>query len=187
MTQIPDSTLAAQILAGDTAGFEALARRYQSVLLRYFRLYHSPDDAAELVQETFLQVWKGISNYDVRWCFSTWLYTIAHRQSGMLLRKKMRDPVRKHIDSSVEIDKIPQHFDVSERTPLEREEESRNLWTEIAKLLPAEQVDVLWLFYVEEKSLREIAFIQNRTLSSVKTLMFRARKTISVKYKTPFE
>ena len=178
MTQIPDSALVSQTLQGDPGGFEALARRYQPALMRYFRLYHSVEDATDLVQETFLQAWRGIARYDSRWCFSTWLYTIAWRQSGMLLRRKLRDPTRRRPEKNVELEEIPLNANPAPGFYLEQDEERKNLWTKIASILPQAQTDVLWLFYVEEKSLREIAFIQKRTVPGVKTLLFRARKTL---------
>lgn len=172
MELLTDSQLVQSTLEGEGQAFGVLARRYQTVLGRYFRLHHAPDDADELVQETFLEAWRCLNHYDPRWQFSTWLFAIARRQSAHWFRKRKREPepgVGPEPATGLESD--PAHVAMSV-------EESQRLWTRISALLPREQTDALWLFYVEEQSLKDISAIMGRSLTGVKTLLHRAKRAL---------
>src|SRR3990172_766623 len=64
--------------AGDAAAFEALFQRWSAPLLRYLeRMVRDAASAEELVQETFLRVYRARQRYAPEARFSTWIYRIA--------------------------------------------------------------------------------------------------------------
>ena len=84
-----DALLVEQIRAGDEQSFEALMARYQAPLFRYLRgLVSDPEQARDLLQETFLRAYRSIGTLDDPSLLRSWLYRIAHNQAYSLLRRR---------------------------------------------------------------------------------------------------
>jgi len=84
-----DEELAGEARAGSRRSFEELALRYKRRLFVFFRpRLGSDQDAEDMVQETFLKIFRNIESYDPAYRFSTWLYTSAHRLAISSYRKK---------------------------------------------------------------------------------------------------
>jgi RNA polymerase sigma-70 factor (ECF subfamily) len=64
--------------AGDRTAFEELVRRHKSALYRFVRRYvGNPEDAYDILQETFVSAWLALTRFEPHRSFSTWLHTIA--------------------------------------------------------------------------------------------------------------
>ena len=88
-----DEALAARAAAGDEPAFEELVTRYQARVFRLARrLTGSDDDAADVLQETFLQVYRGLPGFRGESRFGTWLYRVATNAALMLRRARARRP-----------------------------------------------------------------------------------------------
>jgi RNA polymerase sigma-70 factor (ECF subfamily) len=88
-----DEQLAARAAAGDESAFEAIVTRYQSRVFRLaWRLTGSESDAADVLQETFLQVYRKIATFRGASRFGTWLYRIATNAALMHRRARARRP-----------------------------------------------------------------------------------------------
>ena len=87
-----DETLAIRAAGGDEAAFEALVRRYQHRVFGLARRLTSETDAPDVVQETFLQVYRNLRGFRGDSRFSTWLYRIATNASLMHRRSRARRP-----------------------------------------------------------------------------------------------
>jgi RNA polymerase sigma-70 factor (ECF subfamily) len=88
-----DETLAARAAGGDEAAFEEIVTRYQARVFRLARrLTGSEDDAADVLQETFLQVYRGLAGFRGESRFGTWLYRVATNAALMLRRARSRRP-----------------------------------------------------------------------------------------------
>jgi RNA polymerase sigma-70 factor (ECF subfamily) len=87
-----DETLATRAASGDEAAFEALVRRYQHRVFGLARRLTSETDAPDVVQETFLQVYRNLRGFRGDSRFSTWLYRIATNASLMHRRARARRP-----------------------------------------------------------------------------------------------
>ena len=73
-----DAHLMAQVQRGELEAFEQLVRRYGGALYAFFvRLGSSPADAEDLMQDTFLRVFKARATFDSQRPLSPWLYGIA--------------------------------------------------------------------------------------------------------------
>ena len=87
-----DEALAAQASRGQHDAFDALARRYQARIYRLASRMVGRDDAADVVQESFLAAYRHIGSFRQDAKFSTWLYRIATNAALMHLRSRARRP-----------------------------------------------------------------------------------------------
>lgn len=165
MKQLTDEELAVEAQAGSRRCFEELVRRYSRRLFYYLRpkmLTHQ--DTEDIIQETFLKTYRHIRRFNFACKFSTWIYTTATRLVISFYRKK-----RPNESTFVSIDTSP---DPQEQ--MIKEEDSKNLWN-IAQTLRQNQFQALWLRYMEDLSLKEIAQVMKKTQIYVRVLLHRAR------------
>ena len=173
-TAVPpsDQQLAEWAQQGSVADFEELVRRYQVPLLHFLRnRTGSTADAEDLVQDTWVRAYENLHRYRPSYRFSTWLFTIAHRISLNERRKRRpaggADCVESVADSGAE----------PEATAIENEQRGR-LWNLAATTLSQPQMTGLWLYYVEEMPVAEIAKVLKRSRVATKTMLFRARRKL---------
>jgi len=88
-----DETLAARAAAGDDSAFEIIVQRYQARVYRLACRLTSETDAPDVLQETFLQVYRHLRSFRGESKFGTWLYRIASNAALMRRRVQARRPV----------------------------------------------------------------------------------------------
>ncbi len=168
--------LALQVQQGSKVGFTELVNRFGPRLLGYFRQkINSREDCEDLVQETFVKAYRNIHRYDPARSFDPWLFTIGARLVIDHLRSA--DRCRKAQISSVQETGSDPYALAAGR------DEMASLWSH-ARRLPLKQQDALWLRYVEEMSIKEIAHVLGLTMVHVKVLLFRARSRLAKKFDT---
>ena len=86
----PDEQLMQASAGGDSGAFAVLVRRHQDPLLNFFRRMGVYMEAEDLVQETFVRLFKYRDRYEPTAKFTTFLYTIARHARLDLLRKHRR-------------------------------------------------------------------------------------------------
>ena len=72
-----DETLAARAAAGDTSAFETIVTRYQTRVFRLACRLTSETDAPDVLQDTFLQIYRHLSSFRGHSQFRTWVYRIT--------------------------------------------------------------------------------------------------------------
>jgi len=87
-----DEALAARAAAGDHSAFEAIVARYQARVFRLACRLTSDTDAPDVLQETFLQVYRHLASFRGESQFGTWLYRIATNAALMHRRARARRP-----------------------------------------------------------------------------------------------
>ncbi len=153
--------------AGSVTAFTELVRTYREGLLRFLLTRcASYADAEDALQDTFINAYRYLYSYDSRWRFSTWLYRIAIRNAGKLpthhvteigeLRDEESDPLKQCIADS----------------------ERENLWQSARRLLSDEVYSAMWLRYVEDMSIKDVAAVLNRSNSWTKVNLLRGRRTL---------
>lgn len=184
-----DVRLMLALRAGDESAFDTLFQRWSGPLLRYVeRMVRDAASAEELVQETFLRMYRARERYQPDARFSTWLYTIATR----LALNELRRPRRQHPHRSTdEEDTENAPLVLAGDTPRADDiAHARQIGAsvEIAlATLPERQRAALWLSAVEGLSYAEIAATLETTEKSVKALVHRARCALSEKLGHAFE
>jgi RNA polymerase sigma-70 factor, ECF subfamily len=175
-----DKPLVAASQAGDGAAFEQLISRYDRKLFRIaYHMVRNIEDAQDVVQETFIKVFKNIGRFRAQSKFSTWLYRIVVNQSLMELRRKGRKltPVGLIVDGDEEGNKLPIDFSDWRPNPEEqyKDSELRHLLTQLLhELRPAIRV-VFIMHDIEGQQLQEIADALDLSLPAVKARSQRAR------------
>ncbi len=75
--------------AGDKAEFARLVEAYSGVMYRLaLKMVEDPQDAEDVLQETFIKAYRALPNFDGRSSLSTWLYRIATNEALMALRRR---------------------------------------------------------------------------------------------------
>ena len=87
-----DEALAARAAAGDDSAFESLVVRYQHRVFRLACRLTNETDAPDVLQDTFLQVYRHLATFRGESQFSTWLYRIATNVGLMHRRARARRP-----------------------------------------------------------------------------------------------
>ena len=171
-----DESLVAAHLQGDPAAFRELVRRYGDGVLGYlFRMTGNRDQAEDLFQETFKRVHEKARTFRGG-SFKSWLFTIATRIAIDRLRRNKRQPAFQSLESD-------DPLDAGGRNPAEEaaQQELRATVQATVELLPPKQRAALVLAYYQGHTYPEIAAIMGCSLSTVKTHMSRALKTLAGK------
>jgi RNA polymerase sigma-70 factor, ECF subfamily len=166
-----DEQLVARAQQGCAKSFEELVRRYQVPLVHFLRQCGPDDEAEDVAQEAFIRAYENLASYRPRWRFSTWLFTIARRLS--VSRRRRARPMADAAALESLASAAPDPADAAAEN-----ESRRRLWDVAADVLGEEQVTALWLYYVEEMPVRQIARVLGRFTPAVKTMLHRARKKL---------
>jgi RNA polymerase sigma-70 factor (ECF subfamily) len=156
------------IAGGDEQALASLYDRYRVILFSLvLRILHSRDDAEDVLQELFLQVWKRASDFDeTRGRPFTWLVTLA--RSRAIDRLRSLDARERAVNESVRAAGPEEWADAVD--DLIRSEQSEVVRRALAEL-PDEQRRALLLAYFEGLTQTEIAARLNAPLGTVKTRM----------------
>jgi RNA polymerase sigma-70 factor (ECF subfamily) len=88
-----DDELIARARAKDFAAFETLLGRYEDKVYRLaFRIVRNETDAKEILQETFVSIWRKLDTFKGDSQFGSWVYRIATNAALMRLRSQRRHP-----------------------------------------------------------------------------------------------
>ena len=164
---------------GDRVEFARLVEEYSPMIyLLGLKMLNNPQDAEDILQETFIKAYKHIDKFDGRSSVSTWLYRIAINEALMSLRKKRPDTVSFDVPSIFETE--PQEpLQIVDWCCLPEEEflsaESRIRLDEAAERLPDSLRVVFVLRDIEGLSTRETAEVLDISEMAVKTRLSRAR------------
>jgi RNA polymerase sigma-70 factor (ECF subfamily) len=168
-----DEELAREARAGSRRSFEELAARYRRRLFVYLRpRLGSDQDAEDMVQETFLKLYRNIESYDPAFRFSTWLYTSATRLAISSYRKKRAAP------GTISLEDAREMADPKARTS--GATETAELW-ETARAIGGNQFRALWLRYGEDMDVEDIARAIGKSRLAVRLLLHRARTNLMKK------
>ncbi len=162
-----------QACDGCRLSFDELVNRYSEKVLKFiYTKTRSLECAEDIVQDAFVRAWQNIEKYDPKYSFSTWLYTIAIRLTQNHFRKK------RPIAVEDEILDCRSQCTTTAIDHLIREEQKEILWQTAAKLKP-DHYNLLWLKYVENQSIEEIAKTTGKSQVSVKVSLHRARAKLA--------
>ena len=181
-----DSQLIREIKDGNVQLYSELMRRYQRKILAF--IYHMLKSAKlellaeDLCSESFYKAYRSLHSFrEVDASFSTWLYTIARNTVLSELRKQKAGNVS--LDEIAYVptassDSVPEHRLLKNERML--------MVREAINSLPEKQRSALILREYEQLDYQEIANILGQTVSSVKSLLFRARSSVKVQLEPYF-
>ncbi len=171
-----------QLKSRNHMAFKQLVSVYQKMVLNICLGYlHNRDDAQDLAQEVFIEIYNKIDTFRSDAKLTTWIYRIAVNKSLNYIRDNKK-PVFTFSDQSQDnpILKIPTGQNYNSDFQLERNERKRRLEIAIDSL-PENQRSAFILNKFDDKSYKEVADIMGLSLSSVESLLFRAKKNLQQK------
>ena len=155
---------------GSAAAFEQLVLAYQDRLFRFLLARSScRADAEDALQEAFVAAYRYLDSYRGKYAFGTWLFTIA--------RRKLAYVSRRQFDSGQAAGDLASEEPGPEQQGIAREER-KTIWAVARECLPEAQFTALWMYYVEEMAVKEIATVLQRPQTWVKVNLYRARKRL---------
>ena len=166
----------AQVQRGDMAAYRELVEYYQAKVFRVIRAFHrNPEDAMEVVQDTFLKLFVARDTWERKTSFCAWLYRIAinasidrYRRGDKGKTASLEDIVEGQVEASAACRKP--------EDPLEQVSvtERRRILEDAIRRLPARQREVISLRYFGEMQLDEIAEALRCPLGTVKSNLHKA-------------
>lgn len=181
-TRDEDRKAIARILDGDYDAFEMVVERYQGRIYRHLRKMVKDNQWAEdLLQETFLNAYKGLKGFSGNSSLSTWLFRIATNNALMFLRKHRPESLQ--YDDDIKNDPHASFLMTSPEfvnTPLDilLSEEGLKKIEEAIESLPTLYRSVIVLRDVEGFSLEEVSKIMDSSVAAVKSRLHRARNAV---------
>jgi RNA polymerase sigma-70 factor (ECF subfamily) len=171
-----DRRLIAECLAGRRDAFGELVTRYQARLYNAaVRLVDNPEDAADVVQDSFLNAYQSLHTFKGDSEFFTWLYRIAFNAAISLRRKKRNtaslDTLRNG-EHKLEPDDPSEY--IRPGAALERSEEERQLHDALGRLSD-EHRSVLLMKDIEGMKYEDIADVLDVPIGTIRSRIHRAR------------
>jgi RNA polymerase sigma-70 factor (ECF subfamily) len=181
-----DEELIQKIIDKDHLAFKSLVEQYQHLVINTrYNLIGNRQDAEDVAQEVFFQVYKSAQKFRQEAKLSTWLYRIAVNRSLNFIRDNKRFRWLETLSSLLEGER-QQVADVpasdSDRPDVALVKKERNVLVQRAiDSLPRKQRTAFVLHTYEELPYQEIAEILQRSLSSVESLIHRAKLNLQKK------
>jgi len=165
-----DELLVMRCQDGDRESLTELVHRWQPRLLCHaMRFTREHEAAADVVQEAWLAIVRGIRNLDDPACFPPWAYRIVTNKCADWIRGRRRERA-----STVPLAAEP----AARQSPAENAQEDVSDVREAIKQLPPDQRAILSLCYIEELSIRNIAEALSLPAGTVKSRLHYARSRV---------
>ncbi|MBM3849096.1 MAG: sigma-70 family RNA polymerase sigma factor [Verrucomicrobia bacterium] len=187
-SQDPDTQRMLRVKRGDEEAFQELVERWNRPVIGFIhRTLPDPDEAEDLAQSTFVQLWRTAGRYQPTARFSTFLFTIARNLCLNEIRRRVRHPAdpleepregdEDHAARQIEDPRQRTAGDEAGRAELFR------LVDQALDELPEKQRTALMLCREGELSYEEIAEVLGTSLQATKSLIHRARLTLRQRLK----
>jgi len=173
-------------IKGDHEAFTRIVRHYEQMVYNFsFKVCRDRAYAEETLQDTFVNVFKKLNQFDKRSKFSTWLYSIVANNCLMKRRRRkleedsvsIDEPEMPHNHEGNHPDSMGSHLQAWQGTPLDESmnKELRTLLDEAIQKLPLDYRLVFILRDLEGRSVEETAKVMKLSLAATKSRLRRAR------------
>ena len=169
-----DNTLIHRAQSGDEGAFVDLIRVYYPfVYAIVIRIVNNPHDAEEVVQDTFLNAYRGLAQYQEMAKFKNWLGEIARNRARSWLRKPRID--------TVPIDEVSEHTLGTQDLPDEQliRREQRELIRRAMETLPQKDREIARAYYLDGASYDELISTHGLSYNAIAFRLFRAKRQLS--------
>lgn len=174
-----DINLLNRIRTGDKSAYAALINRHKDYAFTVaYRILNSREDAEEVAQDAFMQVFGALQSFNAESKFTTWFYRIIFNAALMQKRKNRVESV--DIETSSEAFLVSHSSDSAEDL---RKNERKSAIQKALQNLSADDSMMITLFYLKELSLEEIAEITKISAETAKVKIHRARKRLAEEMK----
>ncbi|TAJ13654.1 RNA polymerase sigma factor [Marinilabiliaceae bacterium JC017] len=178
-----DLELVNKVKSGNTAMFYDLVNIYQKqVVNTCYSFVNHKEDAEDVAQEVFVEVYRSINKFREESSFSTWLYRLSVNKSLDFIRARNRQKRGSGLLSFWSGGELERLNVVSLDQPGEvlESEERRTILLAAINKLPERQKVAITLSKLEELSQEEVAEVMQTSVSSVESLLVRAKKRLRI-------
>lgn len=173
-----DDALIARFLKGERAAFDSLFEKYQDYVYNIVNgIVGKSEEAHDVTQEVFVQVYKALPTFRRGSRFATWLYRIAVNRAVDAARASK---AWRWLPLMETLRATPDPADSPARS-LDRKVEQSAV-QKVLQLVPLQHRDVLVLRYYQDLSIEEIAEVLGCSLAAAKVRLHRARQHFKEKY-----
>ncbi|RKU28953.1 hypothetical protein C6499_09475 [Candidatus Poribacteria bacterium] len=179
MEREDDIQLIRRVLSGDDTAFEILVQKHQnSIHALAWRKIGDFHIAEEITQDTFLQVYKNLSQLRNPSQLSGWMYVIANRLCLKWLEKNK--PVMQSLEDTPveEIERASYTHHVAEQRETEHTEHRHELVKKLLAKLPESERTVVTLYYLGKMTTKEISKFLGVSVNTITSRLQRARKRL---------
>lgn len=177
-----DHDLISAIKSGDHDSFRILVEKYQERVIRICRGYlGSYEDAEDLAQEVFIEVYRSSSKFRGQSEVSTWLYRIAVNRSLNYLRDNRRKFILSKSSNNFDTSAIENRVSENCADDEIAASEQRRVLHQALNSLSDNQKTAFILNKYEDLPYHEISSIMGVSISSVESLLFRAKRNLQKK------
>ena len=170
-----DQELYLAFLRSDNEAFNMLVRKYRKSLISFIIKYVKNIEIAEdLAQDTFVYMLINKKEYDFKYTFKTYLYTIAKSRAINYLKKEKRKII---FDESYMLDNDIKLSEENLETTLMKKENYKKIYKALKNLKQDYRL-AIYLADFQGFKYEEIGRILNKTLPQTKMLIHRARKAL---------
>ena len=178
-----DITLIKRTLDGETEAFGQLVTQYQQQIYRLtYRIIGNVADAQDIAQEVFIKAYQNLETLKDPRCFQAWLIKIARNRCYSWIREK-QDNLFSLDQEAVEYN--PLQFPPAPDEATIKEELYKHVMRAISEL-PEKDRKVIELFYLEEKSYKEIQQELGISKSTLGWRLSQARAKLRQKLQTAY-
>lgn len=178
-----ETTFITDLQSGKRDAYSRLLDDYQQqVFHACLSFVPNREDAEDIAQEVFVEVFKSIHTFKGNSKLSTWMYRISVNKSLEFIRKKNTKKrfafMQSIFGNEIPIDKTSYFTEMNHPgILLENKEKSETIFKAIHQLPDAQRI-VFTLHKVDGLSYKEVSEITEKSISSVESLMFRAKKNL---------
>jgi RNA polymerase sigma-70 factor (ECF subfamily) len=166
-----DSVLVKKAISGDTEALSLLIDKYKNNAYNLANsIVKDKESAKDITQDSFLKVLENIDRFKSESKFSTWLYRIVYNESLQYIHKSKRI-----IITDIESAKIENYSDVS--SSIDDKYQDLDLYKAIENLDDNGR-NIILLFYLADKSIKEINTVTGLNIPNIKVILHRARKKL---------
>lgn len=151
----------------DQEFYAVIVERYQNKLLRYAtNLIRDEDKAVDVVQSSFIKAFINLKGFNIKKKFSSWIYRIVHNEAINIIKKYQKEI------------RPPDGIDFKSEEDIEKNFEQKEIVAKVEKCLekmPLLYSEPLTLYYIDERSYKEISDILRIPMGTVATRISRAK------------
>lgn len=177
VTDLSDDQAVQRVIDGDVTLFEVIVRRYNAYLYKVGRSYnYSHEDTQDLMQDTFVDAYKNLRQFEQRANFKTWLTRIMLNNC---YRKRLKFSVTREVNQEIQEEAVPMF--AYTKTEADTIAHNNELGTIIEKALAAIPEDYRMVFSLREVSglsVSETADLLHITDVNVKVRLNRAKSML---------
>lgn len=169
-----DEAWVEQAKNGDERAFQMLVQRYYKQAYGLaLRIVRSPSDAEEVAQDAFVRAWRALPRFRGEARFSTWLYQIVSRRAIDHSHK-----LRVRGEREIQLEEMTNIQATTAESPETSRIDSERLAAQLLDSLTDVQRAVVSLYYLEDRSVDQVAQSLDLPTGTVKTHLFRARRRL---------